>query len=101
MFWAVARFTGSRALFYFAILGLAPQALRRRLLRRLKSFPLRGLETNVKLKLAMASLLLLASAGCIVAGGYSSGRGFWLWPGSIVFLLIGLFLLLMMVFRRR
>jgi hypothetical protein len=56
---------------------------------------------NVKLKLAVASLLLLASTGCIVVGGYSSGRGFWLWPGSIVFLLIGLFLLLMMVFRRR
>jgi hypothetical protein len=56
---------------------------------------------NVKLKLAIVSLLLLTSTGCIIAGGYSSGRGFWLWPGSIVFLLIGLFLLLMMVFRRR
>jgi fatty acid desaturase len=88
-------------LFLFRDPGACAQALRRRLLRRLKSFPLRGLETNVKLKLAVASLLLLASTGCVVVGGYSSGRGFWLWPGSIVFLLIGLFLLLMMVFRRR
>jgi hypothetical protein len=56
---------------------------------------------NVRLKLAIATLLALASTGCVVVGGYSSGRGFWLWPGSIVFLLIGLFLLLMMVFRRR
>jgi len=52
-------------------------------------------------KIALISLLLLISSGCVVVGGYSSGRGFWLWPGSIVFLLIGLFLLLMMVFRRR
>jgi fatty acid desaturase len=58
-------------------------------------------DERVKLKLAIASLLLLASTGCVVVGGYSSGRGFWLWPGSIVFVLIGLFLLLMMVFRRR
>jgi len=56
---------------------------------------------NMTLKLAMITLLLLASTGCVVVGGYSSGRGFWLWPGSIVFLLIGLFLILMMVFRRR
>ena len=51
--------------------------------------------------LSLLVLLLLTSTGCVVVGGYSSGRGFWLWPGSIVFLLIGLFLLLMMVFRRR
>ena len=51
--------------------------------------------------LCLLIALLLSSTGCVVVGGYSSGRGFWLWPGSIVFLLIGLFLLLMMVFRRR
>jgi hypothetical protein len=56
---------------------------------------------NVKLKLAVASLMLLASTGCIVVGGYSSDRGFWLWPGSIVFILIGLLLLWLMFFRRR
>ncbi len=61
----------------------------------------RARRENVKLKLAVASLMLLASTGCVVVGGYSSGRGFWLWPGSIVFLLIGLLLLALMFFRRR
>jgi len=56
---------------------------------------------NVKLKFAIASLLLLASTGCIVVGGYSSGRGFWIWPGSIVLLLLGLLLFGLMFFRRR
>jgi len=56
--------------------------------------------TQVNLKIALATLLLFASSGCIVVGGYSSGRGFWLWPGSIVFILIGL-LLLFLMFRRR
>jgi hypothetical protein len=46
-------------------------------------------------------LLLLSSTGCVVVGGYSSDRGFWLWPGSIVLLLIGLLLLGLMIFRRR
>ena len=35
----------------------------------------------MKLKIAIVSLLLLTSSGCVVVGGYSSGRGFWLWPG--------------------
>jgi hypothetical protein len=55
----------------------------------------------VKLKIAITSLLLLASSGCIVAGGYSSGRGFWIWPGSIVLLLVGQLLFGLMFFRRR
>ncbi|HYV13438.1 MAG TPA: hypothetical protein VE980_21215 [Pyrinomonadaceae bacterium] len=55
----------------------------------------------MKLKFAIASLLLLASTGCIVVGGYSSGRGFWIWPGSIVLLLLGLLLFGLMFFRRR
>jgi hypothetical protein len=56
---------------------------------------------NVKLKLAVASLLLFASTGCIVVGGYSSDRGFWLWPGSIILLIVGLLLFFLMFFRRR
>jgi hypothetical protein len=56
---------------------------------------------KVKLKLAIASLLLLASTGCIVVGGYSSDRGFWLWPGSIILLIVGLLLFFLMFFRRR
>jgi len=59
------------------------------------------LERRVNLKIALTSLLLLASSGCIVVGGYSSGRGFWIWPGSIVLLLIGLLLFGLMFFRRR
>jgi hypothetical protein len=52
----------------------------------------------MKLRTAIASLLLLASTGCVVVGGYSSGRGFWIWPGTFVFLAIALILFLL--FRR-
>ena len=55
----------------------------------------------MRLRIAIAWVLLLSSTGCIVVGGYSSGRGFWIWPGSIVLLLIGLLLFVMMIFRRR
>jgi len=55
----------------------------------------------VRLRVIAALLLLLSSMGCVVVGGYSSGRGWFIWPGSIVFLLIGLALLLLMFFRRR
>jgi hypothetical protein len=54
---------------------------------------------TMKLKIALASLLLLISSGCIVVGGYSSERGWFIWPGTIVLLLIGLGLFLL--FRRR
>jgi hypothetical protein len=53
------------------------------------------------MKFVIVALLLVSSTGCIVAGGYSSGRGFWIWPGSIVLLLIGLLLFGLMIFRRR
>jgi hypothetical protein len=53
----------------------------------------------MKLKTAIASLLLLSSTGCIVVGGYSSGRGWFIWPGTFVLLIIGLILFLL--FRRR
>jgi hypothetical protein len=47
----------------------------------------------------LVTLVLLSSTGCIVAGGYSSGRGWFIWPGTFVVLavVLGLFLLL----RRR
>ena len=52
-----------------------------------------------------ALLLLLAAIlftpGCVVVGGYSSGRGFWIWPGTFVLLAIGAVLLLLIVRRRR
>ena len=56
---------------------------------------------NVKLKIAIASLVLLASTGCVVVGGYSSDRGWYIWPGSIVLILVGLLLFWLMFFRRR
>jgi hypothetical protein len=54
----------------------------------------------MKLKTVLASLLLLASTGCIVVGGYSSERGFWIWPGTFVLLLIALALFLFLRRRR-
>jgi hypothetical protein len=47
----------------------------------------------------VALLLPLISTGCIVVGGYSSERGWFIWPGTFVLLLIGLALFLL--FRRR
>jgi hypothetical protein len=51
--------------------------------------------------LCLFVLLLLSSTGCIVVGGYSSDRGLWIWPGSIILLLIGLLLFGLMISRRR
>jgi hypothetical protein len=50
-------------------------------------------------RIGILSFILLLSSGCVVVGGYSSGRGWFLWPGSILTFLvvIALFLLL----RRR
>jgi hypothetical protein len=100
---AAARFAGSGLVYMRAILGLAPQALCCHSLRGLGDAAARfaGLEINVKSKLALVSLMLLASTGCIVVGGYSSGRGLWIWPGSIIIFLIGLVFFLLMLFRSR
>lgn len=46
-------------------------------------------------------LLVLSSTGCVVVGGYSSDGGFWIWPGTIVLLLLGVALFLFIMFRRR
>jgi hypothetical protein len=53
----------------------------------------------MRLKTAIASLLLLSSTGCIVVGGYSSGRGFWIWPGT--FVILAIVLIFFLLFRRR
>jgi len=50
-------------------------------------------------KIGVITLLLMFSSGCIVAGGYSSGRGWFIWPGTIGFLL--LIAILFLLFRRR
>ncbi len=43
---------------------------------------------------AVGFLLALTQSGCLVAGGYSSGGGWFIWPGSFGLLIIGLLLFL-------
>jgi hypothetical protein len=50
-------------------------------------------------QIVVITLLLMLSSGCVVAGGYSSGRGWFIWPGSIGILLVVLVLFLLL--RRR
>ncbi|HET6976209.1 MAG TPA: hypothetical protein VFI24_07795 [Pyrinomonadaceae bacterium] len=50
-------------------------------------------------QIVVITLLLLFSSGCIVAGGYSSGRGWFIWPGTIGILLVVAVLFLLL--RRR
>ena len=45
------------------------------------------------------TLLLLFSSGCIVAGGYSSERGWFIWPGTLGILIV--VALLFLLLRRR
>jgi hypothetical protein len=44
-------------------------------------------------------VLTLLSSGCVVVGGYSSDRGWFLWPGTIVIFLVLAFLFVLL--RRR
>ena len=49
--------------------------------------------------MGLALLIVVFSSGCVVVGGYSSGRGWFLWPGTIViFVVVAVFFLLL---RRR
>jgi len=43
--------------------------------------------------------ILIALPGCVVVGGYSSERGWFLWPGTIVIFLV--VAVLFLLFRRR
>ena len=45
-------------------------------------------------------LLVLSTPGCILVGGYSSEGGFWIWPGTVVLLSIGVALILLIRRRR-
>jgi hypothetical protein len=45
------------------------------------------------------TLMVLLSSGCVVAGGYSSGGGWFIWPGTIGILLV--VAILFLVLRRR
>jgi hypothetical protein len=59
----------------------------------------RDLIVSLEMKTAIAALLILVSTGCIVVGGYSSGRGWFIWPGTFVIFAVALILFLL--FRRR
>jgi hypothetical protein len=50
-------------------------------------------------RLSIITTLLLFSSGCVVVGGYSSGRGWFIWPGTFVILLV--VAVLFLLFRRR
>ena len=50
-------------------------------------------------QIVVITLLLLLSSGCVVAGGYSSGRGWFIWPGTLGLLLVVAVLFLLL--RRR
>ena len=57
-------------------------------------------HSHILRALLFAATVLLAP-GCIVVGGYSSDRGFWVWPGTLVLLAIGIALFFLMIRRRR
>ena len=50
--------------------------------------------------LTLLLVLALSQPACIVAGGYSSGRGFYIWPGSLLSI-IAIVVVLYLVLRRR
>jgi hypothetical protein len=50
-------------------------------------------------RIGLISVMLLTLPGCVVVGGYSSERGWFLWPGTIVLFFVGVILFLL--FRRR
>ena len=51
-------------------------------------------------RLALIVLTLVFSSGCIVAGGYSSDGGWFIWPGSILGI-VAIVLVLLFFLRRR
>lgn len=50
------------------------------------------------MRVALVALMLMLSSGCVVVGGYSSDRGFFLWPGTI---LIAVIVAVVFLFLRR
>jgi len=50
-------------------------------------------------RIGIVLLMQLVSSGCVVVGGYSSERGWFLWPGTIVIFVV--IAILFFVLRRR
>jgi hypothetical protein len=48
-----------------------------------------------------ALALGLSQPACVVVGGYSDERGWFIWPGSFVFLVVAALLLFYFLRRRR
>jgi hypothetical protein len=61
------------------------------------------MRREVSRRLAPLAIVLIALAqpACILAGGYSSDRGFYVWPGSLLSIVVIVLLLLMLRRRRR
>jgi hypothetical protein len=51
-------------------------------------------------RISLGLLLSILSSGCVVVGGYRSGGGWFLWPGSIGALLIVAVLILLLRLRK-
>jgi hypothetical protein len=59
------------------------------------------MESESRSKLMVPLLCLTAlSTGCVVVGGYSSERGWFLWPGSILIIVVVAVLFLLLRRRR-
>jgi hypothetical protein len=50
-------------------------------------------------RFSIITLLLLLSSGCVLAGGYSSDGGWFIWPGTLGILIVAAVLFLLL--RRR
>ena len=57
------------------------------------------MRLHVSRVLLLLVALVFGASGCVVAGGYSSTRGLWIWPGTFIFLAIAA--VLFFVLRRR
>jgi len=57
------------------------------------------MKSESLMKRLAIGVLTLFSSGCVVVGGYSSERGWFLWPGSILIFLVVVVLFLLL--RRR
>jgi hypothetical protein len=57
--------------------------------------------TKVNLVSIAALALPILQTSCIVAGGYSSNGGWYIWPGSLISLLVIAVVVILLLKRRR